>query len=473
MKKIVPIILCGGVGTRLWPLSRSRHPKQFLKIFGNFSLFEQTLLRIRSIQEAKSLGFDVLTPIVVTQENQRFLVSSAIKDVDIKADVILEPIGKDTAASLTLAALYAKQNYGDCVTVVLPADHFFDDNKLFVDSIIKAIIQATDYNFSILGTKAIFANTAYGYIKMDNERVVQFIEKPSKKDAETYVSLSYFWNMGIVCTSVAHWLSAIEYYQPIIFENSSLAWQNKTVDGDFIRPCKDYFNKIPKNSIDYAVLENCSQDNRFTLCMSEYKGIWSDLGSWDSVLDMFCDEEGNAFLAEVVSQETKNSLAYSHKPVVMLGVENVVVIDTPDVLLVCDKSKTQLIKQMTDEVKKINPRLLDDHRKAYRPWGWYDITDESERFKVKRIHVNPKSSLSLQKHYHRAEHWVVVKGTALVECDKKEVLVSENQSIYIPLGSIHRLSNPGIIPLEMIEVQSGSYLEEDDIVRFDDFYGRQ
>lgn len=470
--KVIPVILCGGVGTRLWPLSRRQYPKQFLPLFDKQSLFNLTLSRIKRLQDLTVDRLTLLSPIIITNENHRFLVSSALNDMDMQADIILEPMGKNTAISLTLAALYAKENYRDCVLVVLPADHFFDDNEKFIDAVLQSVIKAENDAFSIIGIKSKDANTAYGYIKANSNQVMQFIEKPSKKDAEIYVQKGYFWNMGIVCTKASYWLSAIDFYQPQIYELSVLAWQDKKVDNLFIRPCEQEFLDIPEVSIDYAVLEKCPKDNKFVICFNEYQGMWSDLGSWDAILQMLGDDDGNAFLAQTMSYDTKNSLTYSDKPVVMLGVDDVMLIDTPDVLLLCHQSKAQFVKNIMDDLQKTHANLLENHRKVYRPWGWYDSIETSERFKVKRICVNPKASLSLQKHYHRSEHWVVVKGTALVNCDNQEMLVGENQSVYIPLGAIHRLSNPGIIPLEMIEVQSGSYLEEDDIVRFDDVYGR-
>ena len=482
---IVPVILCGGSGTRLWPLSRKDYPKQFLQLMGEYSLFQQTLLRLTSLNNYAHI--DLKPAIIVANEAHRFLVLDQLHKIDQSADIILEPIGKNTAPSLTLAALHVKALYANAVMIVLPADHAINDDEDFCKTLSNAVEAVANSHIAIvtLGVKPTYAETGYGYIECQTDstksgyhQVLRFVEKPDLQRAQQYIEQSnFYWNSGVFITKSQFWLTAMEKFDSDIFEGVASAWHNKKLDTPFIRPNADLFVAIPSNSIDYAVVEPCtlSTESSYKLGMFELTTGWSDLGTWQAVNDYqkVGNIDDNVWIGDVIGIDTSNCYVHTEQRLVtLLGIKDLIVVDTDDALLVAHKSHSQ-------DVKKIVNRLNDDkrveantHRRVYRPWGWYQSIDEAERFKVKRICVNPKASLSLQKHHHRTEHWVVVKGTAQVLCDDQTMLLGENQSTYIPLGAVHRLSNPGNIPLEMIEVQSGSYLEEDDIIRLEDNYGR-
>jgi mannose-1-phosphate guanylyltransferase / mannose-6-phosphate isomerase len=476
---ITPVILCGGSGTRLWPLSRTAFPKQFLVLSGKNTLFQQAIQRLQSLKNASITLNDTL---IVTNEEHRFLVLDQLREIkEVKAKLLLEPIGRNTAPALTLAALQATDNSEDPILVVTPADQTVHDQANFTKSLHHAIEVASKGSVVVLGITPTKPDTGFGYIKKDTSEdehhaftVLNFMEKPDLATAEKYVdSGEYFWNGGIFVLRASEWLKAIQHFSPEIYEATLKSFNQKTNDDLFIRPDENLFKSIPTNSIDYAVIEKCPQSD-FKIKMVELNAGWNDLGSWDAVWQIGDkDENQNVTYGDTLLENTKNSLVYAdNKLVSVAGLDNIVVIETSDAILVIDRNQTQEIKMVVNKLGIEKREEKNLHRKVARPWGWYDSLDEGENFKVKRIQVNPGASLSLQKHTKRAEHWVVVKGIAEVICNDKKITLKENESTYIPLGHTHRLSNPGKDVLEIIEVQSGSYLGEDDIERFDDSYGR-
>ncbi|HCY63568.1 MAG TPA: mannose-1-phosphate guanylyltransferase/mannose-6-phosphate isomerase [Oxalobacteraceae bacterium] len=479
MNNIIPVILCGGSGTRLWPLSRAGFPKQFLSLSGTNSLFQQAVERINALSDTDIVVGETL---VVTNEEHRFLALDQLRELkSVSATLLLEPVGRNTAPALTLAALQATSNGEDPILVVTPADQTVTDSAAFTRALRDSVRAAVTGVIVILGITPVRPETGYGYIKHKNEpgqhqehAVIEFVEKPDLVTAQAYLdSGEYAWNSGMFVLKASTWLRALRHFQIDIATATEQAWAGKTVDAPFIRPDKAIFANIPSESIDYAVIEHCP-GSEFQIQMVSLAAGWNDLGAWDAVWSVQArDASGNAHLGDVLAADSRNTLVHATSRLVSLvGVENLVVIETPDAVLVANKSCSQDVKHIVtalNQQKRGEPVL---HRKAHRPWGWYDSIDEADRFKVKRIQVKPKASLSLQMHYHRAEHWIVVKGTAEITCGDKTITLTENQSTYIPLGEVHRLSNPGTIPLEIIEVQSGSYLGEDDIVRFEDKYGR-
>lgn len=474
---IQPVVLCGGVGTRLWPLSRAGFPKQFLCLVGNDSLFQQSTKRLLAIGKASDA---VRHPYIVCNEEHRFLAQEQLREIGIESGTfLLEPIGRNTAPALTLAALAARDEGKDPILVVTPADQSIRDEHAYCLTMQQAVDVAALGSIVIVGITPDRPETGYGYIKVASceelmGAVEHFVEKPDLPTAQAYLDEGcYFWNAGIFVLKASVWLAALEAFHPDILQATSDAWACKQSDGAFIRPNRTEFEAMLGESVDCAVIEKCPA-SIFPIKMVPMDAGWSDLGAWDAVWDISPkDDSGNSFQGDVIAMDSRNSLVHaSDRLVTLVGVENLIVVETPDAILVADKARSQEVKTIVNALNKQRREEHNLHRKVHRPWGWYDSIDEGERFKVKRILVKPKASLSLQKHYHRAEHWVVVSGTAEITRGDETFLLTENQSTYIPLGAIHRLANPGAIPLEIIEVQSGSYLDEDDIVRFDDFYGR-
>ncbi len=478
MIEVSPVILCGGSGTRLWPLSRTGFPKQFLCLTGQDSLFQHAATRLAQLGSADIIVAPLL---LVTGEEHRFLAVEQLREAGIAlGHALLEPAGRNTAPALTLAALAAQSTGKDPVLVVTPADQTVVNTTAFTQAMQQAIEEAVQGTIVILGITPGRPETGYGYIRVQDSAetaltVQQFVEKPDAATAQSYLDAGdYFWNAGMFVLKASVWLKALEQFRPDILLATRTAWEQRREDGHFVRPCEEAFKAIPSESIDYAVMEHAT-DAGLSIKMVPLDAGWSDLGDWDAVWSVLPkDAAGNAHIGDVLFTDSRNTLVHATSRLVSLvGVDDLIVIETPDAVLVADRARSQDVKHIVKALADQGREEHTLHRKVHRPWGCYDSIDEGERFKVKRIQVKPGASLSLQKHHHRAEHWVVVTGTAEITNGDKKLLLSENQSTYIPLGEVHRLANPGSIPLEIIEVQSGSYLGEDDIVRFEDHYGRK
>ncbi len=466
---IQPVIMAGGSGTRLWPLSRAGYPKQFLVLAGNQSLFQQAAARLAALGG--------LAPLVVGNEEHRFMVLDQLRELRLApAALLLEPSGRNTAPALTLAALQARAGGADPVLVVTPADQTVRDEAAFGAALREAVAQAeADDCIVILGIAPDRPETGYGYIQSASDgQVLAFVEKPDLATAERYLREGgYDWNAGMFVLRASTWLRALAQFRPDILAATEAAFAAQGRDDVFVRPGKAEWSAVPAESIDYAVMERCP-GSAFALRRVSLAAGWSDLGAWDAVWQVGDkDADGNVARGDALLQGCRNTLVQaSSRLVAAVGVDNLMVVETPDAVLVIDRERSQEVKQVVAALQAGGRGEQNLHRKVHRPWGWYDGIDAGERFQVKRIQVKPGASLSLQKHHHRAEHWIVVSGTAEVTVGDKVLLLSENQSTYIPLGEVHRLANPGKLPLEIIEVQSGSYLGEDDIVRFEDTYGR-
>lgn len=470
----VPVILSGGMGTRLWPMSRGNYPKQFLNLNRpEFSLIQETALRV-----ADRAHFTA--PVIVCNEEHRFLVAEKMHELGIKdAAVILEPIGRNTAPALAVAAHYIRDRFGEkALMLVLPSDHIITDTRAFLEGVQKACDTASQGYLTTFGIAPHTPETGFGYIKRGKAigksggfTVERFVEKPDAKTARQYLaSGDYAWNSGMFCFSVDTYLGELKQHQPKMAALAESAASGRSENEDFIRLNTEAFSHIKGNSIDYAVMEPTTKAAVIPLDCG-----WTDAGSFDALWEMKPkDIHNNVVTGETYLLDTKGCYINCNDgvQVAALGVENLVIISTKDCIMVADKSRAQEVKDLVDTIKKRNVNLIENHRQVARPWGTYDSIDQGQRYQVKRIVVKPGGQISLQLHYHRAEHWIVVTGTAIVtHGDTKEVL-TENQSVYIPYGTVHRLENPGKIPLELIEVQSGAYLGEDDIVRFEDTYGR-
>jgi len=462
---IYPVILSGGSGSRLWPLSREFYPKQLLALVGEHSLLQDTAKRLEGLEDSAD-------PLVVCNEEHRFLVAEQFRAIDkSSAEIILEPIGRNTAPALTLAALALTRKHNDAVMLVMPADHLIQDTVAFHEAVVKGLTLANEGQLVTFGIVPTSPETGYGYIKKGSDFSVDaFVEKPDLAKAKEYIeSGDYLWNSGMFLIQASTWLQEITKFQPEIEKKCRGAMEAGTRDKDFYRVQKELFSSCPGDSVDYAVMEKTDQ-----AAVVPLDAGWSDIGAWSSLWEVTeQDSAGNVQQGDVKVHDTTNSLLISqHRLVTVVGLDNIIVVETPDAVLVMHKDKAQDVKEIVNQLKKEERDEYQVHKRVYRPWGYYQGVDAGEGFQVKRITVKPGASLSLQMHHHRAEHWVVVKGTAKVTNGEQVIMLSENQSTYIPVGVKHRLENPGTIPLEIIEVQSGSYLGEDDIVRFEDVYNR-
>jgi len=468
---LIPLILSGGSGTRLWPVSRKNLPKQFLALAGKGTLFQQTIARTRALPE-------VAAPIVVASEDHRFLAADQLLEAGIKdASIVLEPLARNTAPAIALGALQALQRDPEAILLVLPADHLIGDTNAFAAAVGQALPLAAQGWLATFGIRPDRPETGFGYIRRGTAidahgfQVDQFVEKPDLATAEAYLADGgYDWNSGMFLFKASRYLEELGEHAPAMLQAVREAHARASVDLDFVRIDREAFAKVPDDSIDYAVMEKTRR-----AAVVPVSCAWSDIGSWSALwLTGERDDDGNLREGDTLAVDTHNSLLRSHERhlVATVGVDDLIVVTTPDATLVAHRDAAQDVKKVVEQLKAANRSEHSLHRVVHRPWGKYDSLEEGERFQVKRIVVKPGASLSLQKHHHRAEHWIVVSGTAEVTCDDKVFLLGENQSTYIPLGSKHRLRNPGKLPLELIEVQSGSYLGEDDIVRFDDVYGR-
>ncbi|MDQ8051014.1 mannose-1-phosphate guanylyltransferase/mannose-6-phosphate isomerase [Luteibacter sp.] len=466
-----PVVLSGGSGSRLWPLSRQNQPKQFLALIGDRSLYQETVLRASKLPSARP-------PVTVCSEDHRFMVGEQLNAIGVDSGgILLEPVARSTAPAIALAALHVLASDGDATMLVMPADHLIDDEAAFRKAVAAAAELAANEWLVTFGITPDYAETGYGYILRgqsladDGYRVERFVEKPDLATAERYVSDgTYAWNSGMFLFKAKRYLEELATHAPAIFEAASSAYAAAQTDLDFVRVDKAAFAASPSDSIDYAVMEKTGRAAVVPVSCG-----WSDIGSWSSLWAVAKrDDHGNRHDGDVISIDTTGSLvrASDRRMIATIGVEDLVIIDTPDATLVARKDRVQDVKSIVDRLKAAGRQEHLFHRKVYRPWGSYDSIDMGERFQVKRIVVKPGAALSLQKHHKRAEHWIVVSGVAEVTCDDKVFDLHENESTYIPLGSVHRLRNRGTEPVELIEVQSGSYLGEDDIVRLEDVYGR-
>lgn len=468
---IIPVILAGGSGTRLWPMSRQHYPKQLLKLFGDRTMLQQTLLRLNGVP-------DLAAPIVVCNEEHRFMVAEQLHEIgQNKSSIILEPIARNTAPALALAAIHARTLGDNPILLVLSADHMIRDITAFQVAVGNAIAAAQAGHLATFGVSPTCPETGYGYIQADVNAgnksyapVAQFVEKPDLVTAEKYVQEGcYYWNSGMFVFQTEVFLGELQAQSPDVMITAAQAKILAVQDLDFIRVDRDAFAQAPNISIDYALMEKSNN----VVCIPLNAG-WSDVGDWKSFWDMSeKDFAGNSFIGDSIDINSTNTLVFSQdKLVATLGVNNLMIINTPDAILIADKSQAQQVKGIINQIINLGRTEHLQHREIYRPWGCYDAIDTGDRYQVNRIRVKPGGSLSLQVHHHRAEHWIVVKGTALVQKGDETMLLSENESTYIPVGTKHRLSNPGKIPLEIVEVQSGPYLEDDDVVRYEDSYGR-
>jgi len=476
---ILPVIMAGGSGSRLWPLSRQQFPKQFLTLHGKNSMLQATALRLS--------GLEHQPPMVICNEEHRFSVAEQFRANSItNSGIILEPVGRNTAPAIALAAFKAAQGGNDPLLLVLAADHVITDEAAFCRSVNQASVHANANKLVTFGIVPTSPETGYGYIKrgelvcdetLEQEQhdtesfnVSEFVEKPDAKTAERYVDCGdYYWNSGLFLFKASRYLEELKTHRPDIYQACEKAMADIQSDVDFVRVNKEAFESCPDESVDYAVMEKTSQAVVVPMDCG-----WSDVGSWSALWEIENkDASGNVFRGDVINIDTSNSyINAQEKLVAVIGLDDVVVVETKDAILVSKKSDVQKVKNIVNKLKSEDRSEFKSHREVYRPWGKYDSVDSSERFQVKRITVKPGAKLSVQMHHHRAEHWVVVSGTAKVTNGDKTILLTENQSTYIPIGVIHALENPGKVELELIEVQSGSYLGEDDIVRFEDKYGR-
>lgn len=466
---IQPVVLCGGSGTRLWPLSRKAFPKQFVPLVGDKSLLALTLARVGLLADPKA------GVICVGSDEHRFMIREAMHAEDVGGSIVLEPVARNTAAAMTMAALQAPD--AGQLLLFCPSDHHVPDAEAFAAMVRGAAPSAVAGAIVTFGVVPTHPSTAYGYLEKGTARgdgahaVARFIEKPdAQRAAQLLLSGNVLWNAGIFLCQAGVLVEAMQQHAPDILARCREAFAGATRDAEFVRPAAAPLEACRSESIDYAVMEHHKD-----VAVVPFAGAWSDVGSWNAVAELLpADEAGNRLQGQAVAMQARNNFVHApHRRVVLLGVDDLLVVDTPDAVLVTRRETAEQVKGVVAELDRRGHRESVQHRKVLRPWGSYDSIENGDRFQVKRIVVNPGASLSLQKHFHRAEHWIVVCGTAEVTRGSEVFLLSENESTYIPLGEVHRLRNPGRVPLEMIEVQSGSYLGEDDIVRMDDVYGRR
>jgi len=464
---IKTVVMAGGSGSRLWPLSRSLYPKQFLPLADKQTMLQATLSRVKGISGAE--------PMLICNEEHRFIAAEQIRQLGVNAEILLEPIGRNTAPAIALAALSASAKGDDPLLLVLAADHVIRNVDEFRAVVERAQPLAEAGQLVTFGIVATGPETGYGYIRRGEEQgegyaVAEFVEKPDLERAKGYVdSGEYYWNSGMFLFKASRYIEELEKFRPDILEACREALSETTPDLDFVRINEHAFAACPDESVDYAVMEKTD-----SAVVVPLDAGWSDVGAWSSLWEVTAkDAEGNAVRGDVMTHNTSDCLIHStNKLVATVGLKDVVVVETKDAVLVADKNQVQDVKKIVEQLKAEGRPEYQLHREVYRPWGKYDSIDNGERYQVKRITVKPGAKLSVQMHHHRAEHWIVVSGTATVRRDDEEMLVTENESVYLPVGSVHSLHNPGKIPLELIEVQSGAYLGEDDIVRFEDLYGR-
>jgi len=470
-KAILPVLLAGGAGTRLWPLSRTLMPKQFIRLTGSQTMLQQTL--------GRTTGLGAKPPVIVCSEEHRFIVAEQARQADVPLDkILLEPFGRNTAPAIALVALQQRARKEDPLLLVLPSDHLIEDDKRFAALIRQGAEIAAQGQLVTFGIVPSGPETGFGYIDAGEDlgadgaafRVERFVEKPDQKTAEEFLAAgNFYWNSGMFIFRASVYLAELQKSRPDIFEACEKAAGAMQQDSDFERVPADIFHSCPDESIDYAVMEQTDK-----AAVVPFDAGWSDLGSWTALWDVENkDGNDNVCIGDVVTHNARNCYVRGESRLVAaIGINDVVVVETKDAVLVAHKDSVQDVKKVVHKIKESNRNEHHAHVRVYRPWGDYESIDEGHRFQVKRITVKPGEKLSLQMHYHRAEHWVVVKGTAIVECNGEEKLLTENQSTFIPIGATHRLTNPGKVPLELVEVQSGAYVGEDDIVRFEDTYGR-
>ncbi len=470
---LYPVILCGGSGTRLWPMSRGSYPKQYLTLLGEHSLLQQTVLRAKAVSGTRA-------PILIANCEQRFLVAEQMRQIAVAPEAtILEPLGRNTAPAVAVAALAAMQRSTDALLLVMPADHVILHASEFENIVQQAVPTASEGYLVTFGIKPSSPETGYGYIRMGKRLhadghafdVERFVEKPDLETAHEFLSSGqYVWNSGMFLVRAANYLDELRHHEPETALLAEEAFRQATCDSTFLHLDRDTFSGCQDISIDHAVMER----TRLAAVVPANSLGWSDIGSWSALACLSQrDISGNAVQGDVLVDNVSNSyIRAEHRMVAAIGLEDIVIVETADAVLVAHRDKVQDVKQIVQQLKVDGRHESVTHRRVIRPWGSYEGIDHGDRFQVKRIIVNPSEQLSLQMHHHRAEHWIVVKGTALVTNGDHEIMLSENESTYIPLGTTHRLTNPGKIPLELIEVQSGAYLGEDDIVRFEDTYGR-
>ena len=466
MAQLQPVLLSGGSGTRLWPLSREAYPKQFLPLAGDDTMVQATWRRVEALAD--------LAPIVVANEEHRFLVAEQLRQVGAPVPaILLEPVGRNTAPAIAAAALQAMAGGADPLLLVLPSDHVVRDVAGFQRTVREASSAAEAGALVTFGIVPDAPETGFGYIQAEAgdglRQVLRFVEKPDAATARSYLDAGgYYWNSGMFLFRASRYLEELARFRPDIVDAVRAAHAAARHDGDFVRLDKDAFSACPSDSIDYAVMEKTADAMVLPVDIG-----WNDVGSWSALWDVAeRDADGNAHHGDVIAVDSRNSYAYAQRLVALVGLDDIVVVETDDAVLVARKDKVQEVKQVVARLKQEQRSQAVLHREVHRPWGSYDSVDNGGRHQVKRIKVKPGAALSLQMHHHRAEHWIVVSGTAKVTRGDETLLLSENESTYIPLGVKHRLENPGKVPLELIEVQSGSYLGEDDIVRFEDVYGR-